>query len=234
MEYINALLESETVPALTAILLGLMTAISPCPMGTNIVAIGYISRDLESRKKIFLRGLLYTLGRTIGYTALSIALIMIIKGGSSMFGVQKFFTKYSEMFIGPILMVVGVFMLIGDKLKLPSFNFNNEKIKATGNFGALLLGILFALAFCPTSGLFYFGMLIPMSATATAGYLLPILFAIATSLPVIIIAWILAFSAKQIGVAYGKIQSIQKWMNLVVGILFTDIGVYYTITILII
>ncbi len=128
MDYINALLENETVPALTAILLGLMTAISPCPMGTNIVAIGYISRDLESRKKIFLRGLLYTLGRTIGYTALGIVLIMIIKGGSSMFGVQKFFTKYGEMFIGPILMVVGVFMLIGDKIKLPSLNFNNEKI----------------------------------------------------------------------------------------------------------
>lgn len=234
MDYINALLENETVPALTAILLGLMTAISPCPMGTNIVAIGYISRDLESRKKIFLRGLLYTLGRTIGYTALGIVLIMIIKGGSSMFGVQKFFTKYGEMFIGPILMVVGVFMLIGDKIKLPSLNFNNEKIKATGNLGALLLGIIFSLAFCPTSGLFYFGMLIPMSATTTAGYLLPILFAITTALPVMIIAWILAFSAQQIGVAYGKIQSIQKWMNLVVGILFTAIGVYYTITILII
>ena len=234
MDYINALLENETVPALTAILLGLMTAISPCPMGTNIVAIGYISRDLESRKKIFLRGLLYTLGRTIGYTALGIVLIMIIKGGSSMFGVQKFFTKYGEMFIGPILMVVGVFMLIGDKIKLPSLNFNNEKIKATGNLGALLLGIIFSLAFCPTSGLFYFGMLIPMSATATAGYLLPILFAITTALPVMIIAWILAFSAQQIGVTYGKIQLIQKWMNLVVGILFTAIGVYYTITILII
>ena len=124
-------------------------------------------------------------------------------------------------------------MLIGDKIKLPSINISSDKIKATGNTGALILGILFSLTFCPTSGLFYFGMLIPMSATATAGYLLPVLFAIATALPVIIIAWILAFSAQKIGTAYGKIKTIQKWMNLIVGILFTAIGIYYTITILI-
>ena len=122
MEYLYNLIESGTVPALTAILLGLMTAISPCPMGTNIVAIGYISRDLESKNKIFLRGILYTLGRIIGYTALGIVLIIIIKEGTSMFGVQKFFTKYGELFIGPILIIVGIFMLIGDKIKLPSIN----------------------------------------------------------------------------------------------------------------
>lgn len=233
MKYLYNLIESGTVPALTAILLGLMTAISPCPMGTNIVAIGYISRDLESKNKIFLRGILYTLGRIIGYTTLGIVLIMIIKEGTSMFGIQKFFTKYGELFIGPILIIVGIFMLIGDKIKLPSINISSDKIKATGNTGALILGILFSLTFCPTSGLFYFGMLIPMSATATAGYLFPVLFAIATALPVIIIAWILAFSAQKIGTAYGKIKTIQKWMNLIVGILFTAIGIYYTITILI-
>ena len=154
MEYLYNLIESGTVPALTAILLGLMTAISPCPMGTNIVAIGYISRDLESKNKIFLRGILYTLGRIIGYTTLGIVLIMIIKEGTSMFGVQKFFTKYGELFIGPILIIVGIFMLIGDKIKLPSINISSDKIKATGNTGALILGLIFSLTFCPTSGLF--------------------------------------------------------------------------------
>jgi threonine/homoserine/homoserine lactone efflux protein len=94
-----------------------------------------------------------------------------------------------------------------------------------------MLGILFALAFCPTSGVFYFGMLIPMSATASMGYLLPVLFAIATSLPVIVVAWILAFSAGQIGVVYGKMRIIQKWLNFTVGTLFIGIGIYYCITI---
>ena len=94
-----------------------------------------------------------------------------------------------------------------------------------------MLGVLFALAFCPTSGVFYFGMLIPMSASATMGYLLPILFSIATALPVLVVAWILAFSAGQIGAVYGKMQVIQKWLNIVVGILFITIGVYYCLTI---
>ena len=94
-----------------------------------------------------------------------------------------------------------------------------------------MLGLLFALAFCPTSGVFYFGMLIPMSANATMGYLLPILFAIATALPVLVVAWILAFSAGQIGAVYGKMQTIQKWLNRAVGVLFIAIGIYYCLTI---
>ena len=94
-----------------------------------------------------------------------------------------------------------------------------------------MLGVLFALAFCPTSGVFYFGMLIPMSASATMGYLLPILFAIATALPVLVVAWILAFSAGQIGAVYGKMQTIQRWLNIVVGVLFIAIGIYYCLTI---
>ena len=94
-----------------------------------------------------------------------------------------------------------------------------------------MLGVLFALAFCPTSCVFYFGMLIPMSASATTGYLLPILFAIATALPVLVVAWILAFSAGQIGVVYGKMQTIQKWLNRAVGVLFIAIGIYYCLTI---
>lgn len=94
-----------------------------------------------------------------------------------------------------------------------------------------MLGVLFALAFCPTSGVFYFGMLIPMSARVSMGYLLPILFAVATALPVIVVAWILAFSAGQIGVVYGKMQTIQKWLNIGVGVLFITIGIYYCLTI---
>lgn len=106
-----------------------------------------------------------------------------------------------------------------------------EGLAQRGGVGALILGVLFALAFCPTSGVFYFGMLIPMSANATMGYLLPILFAIATALPVLVVAWILAFSAGQIGAVYGKMQTIQKWLNRVVGVLFIAIGIYYCLII---
>ena len=217
------------MPLLTALALGLLTALSPCPLATNIAAVGFISRDIENRRRIFLNGLLYTLGRIAAYTVLGIVLINILKEGASLFGVQKFIGKYGELVIGPALLIIGLFMLFGHRLHLPSFGFkgNGEGLARHGGWGAFLLGILFALAFCPTSGVFYFGMLIPMSATATAGYLLPVAFAIATALPVLVIAWILAFSAQRIGVVYGQMQTVQKWLNTVVGLLFMAIGIYY-------
>ncbi|HIT40053.1 MAG TPA: sulfite exporter TauE/SafE family protein [Candidatus Caccoplasma intestinavium] len=231
MEWLQTLLDSSTTPALTAFLLGLLTAVAPCPMATNIAAIGFIGKDIESRSRIFYKGLLYTLGRVIAYTLLGIILIMIFKEGSSLFGIQKFIGKYGELILGPALLLIGLFMLFGNKLKLPSFGFkgNGEGLARKGRWGAFLLGVLFAMAFCPTSGVFYFGMLIPMSATTAAGYLLPILFAVATALPVLIVAWILAFSVQHIGSFYGKIQTVQKWLNRIVGGVFTIIGVYYCV-----
>ena len=233
-DWLQNMLDSSTAPALTAFLLGLITAISPCPLATNIAAIGYIGKEMENRKWIFINGLLYTLGRILAYTILGIIVISILREGASIFGVQKFVARYGEMIIGPALLLIGLYMLFGHKLRLPSFGFSGkggEKIAKNGSWGAFLLGVLFAMAFCPSSGIFYFGMLIPMSATATGGYFLPIIYAIATSLPVIIIAWVLAFGANQIGAVYGKIQMVQRCLNLIVGVLFVAIGVYYCIMI---
>lgn len=231
MEWLQTLLDSSTTPALTAFLLGLLTAVSPCPLATNIAAIGFIGRNVERRRRIFLNGLLYTLGRIIAYTVLGIVLILILREGASLFGIQKFIGRYGELILGPTLLLIGLFMLFGSKLKLPSFGFrgNGEGLARKGGFGALLLGILFAMAFCPTSGVLYFGMLIPMSATSAAGYLLPVLFAVATALPVLIVAWILAFSVQRIGSFYGRMQTVQKWLNRIVGGIFVGIGIYYCI-----
>lgn len=231
MDWLQTLLENSTTPVLNAVLLGLLTAISPCPLATNIAAIGYVSKDIENRRAIFYRGLLYTLGRIVAYTALGIVLISILRGGASVFGIQKIVSRWGEMLLGPILMVMGLFMLFGHRLNLPKFGFNGggEKIASRGGWGAFLLGALFAMAFCPSSGIFYFGMLIPMSVDADAGVLLPSLYAVATSLPVIVVAWILAFSVQSLGTFYGKMQTVQKWTNIVIGILFLAVGVYYCI-----
>lgn len=233
MKWLQALLESSSTPVLTAFLLGLLTALSPCPLATNIAAIGYIGKNIDNRKLIFHNGLLYTLGRVSAYTLLGMVLITLLRGGSSLFGIQKFVSKYGEMVLGPALLLIGMYMLFGNKLRLPSFGFNGngEHLVKHGGWGAFLLGVLFALAFCPSSGIFYFGMLIPMSATTAMGYLLPILFAVATALPVLVVAWVLAFSAGHIGKVYGRMQSIQQCLNMVVGILFILIGIYYCITV---
>lgn len=231
IEWLQTLLDSSTAPALTAFILGLLTAISPCPLATNIAAIGYISKDIENRNRIFRNGVLYTVGRIIAYTVLGIVLISILKEDASVFGIQKAIGKWGELLIGPLLLLIGLFMLFGNKLNLPQFGFcgNGEGLVRKGGCGALLLGILFAMAFCPTSGVLYFGMLIPMSVTASAGWLLPILFAIATALPVLAVAWILAFSVEKVGEFYGKLRTIHKWLNIIVGVIFIAVGIYYCI-----
>lgn len=225
MDWLQTLLDNSSTPVWTAFLLGLLTALSPCPLATNIAAIGFIGKDIENRKRIFRNGLLYTLGRILSYTLLGVVLILILKEGSNMFGIQKTIGVWGELVLGPLLFVIGLFMLLGDRLNLPQFGFqgNAEGLARKGGWGAL-----FALAFCPTSGVFYFGMLIPMSATATAGYLLPVVFAIATAIPVLVVAWILAFSVQQLGSFYGKMQKVQKWMNRIVGVLFIVVGIYYS------
>ncbi len=231
MEWIQTLLDNSSIPALTAFLLGLLTAISPCPLATNIAAIGFISKDIENRKRVFLNGVLYTFGRVIAYTVLGIILISVLKEGASVFGIQKAIGRWGELLLGPLLLVIGLFMLLVNKLNLPQFGFdgNGEGLARKGGWGVLMLGVIFAMAFCPTSGAFYFGMLIPMSVTASAGWLMPILFAVATSLPVLAVAWILAFSVEKVGKFYGKMRTIQKWTNIIVGVIFITVGIYYCI-----
>lgn len=229
MEFINNLLDSATAPVVIAFLLGILTAISPCPLATNIASIGYISRDIANRKAIFIKGVLYTFGRILAYTALGIILISLLEEGAGVFGIQKYVSKWGEWLLGPILVLIGLFMLLGQKLNLPKFGFNGsgESYAKKGGIGAFLLGVLFALAFCPSSGVLYFGMLIPLSVSSTAGWTLPMIYALATALPVLAIAWILAFSVQNLSTFYGKIQAIQKWLNLIVGILFLIVGFYY-------
>lgn len=232
MEWLQALLDDSTAPAFTAFLLGLLTAISPCPLATNIAAIGFIGKDIENRRRIFLNGVLYTLGRVVAYTVLGIVLISVLKEGASVFGIQKTIGKWGELLLGPLLLIIGLFMLLGDRLNLPKLGFGGtgEGLARKGGCGAFLLGVLFAMAFCPSSGVFYFGMLIPMSVTATAGWMLPVVFAVATALPVLVVAWMLAFSVERVGEFYGQMQAVQKWLNVGVGVVFVAIGIYYCIT----
>lgn len=229
MEFLQNLLDNSEIPALTAFLLGLLTAISPCPLATNITAVGFISKDIDNRNRIFLNGLLYTLGRVAAYAGLGALLITLLRKGSDLFEIQKAVSSWGEALLSPILLLEGAFMLWGDRLHLPKFGFSASKRTETlkGSWGSLMLGCLFAMAFCPTSGLFYFGMLIPMSAAESGGYLLPILFAIATGLPVVVLAWILAYSIGRLGSFYNRLQVVQKWLNRVVACLFIGVSLYY-------
>lgn len=228
MEFLTNLLENSTMPWLTALLLGLMTAISPCPLATNITAVGFISRDIENRNRVFLNGLLYTLGRAITYTA--IALIIFLGVDQLKFG--GFFQRYGEKIIGPLLIIIGLFMLDFIKIKFPGFSRLKSRMqdkKKWGYLDAVLLGLVFALAFCPYSGVLYFGMLVPLTVTSASGLYLPIVYAIATGIPVIIFAWIIAYAISGIGGIYNKLKSFELWFRRIIAVLFIAVGIYYII-----
>lgn len=230
MELLQQFFESSQVPLLSAFLLGLMTAISPCPLATNIAAIGFIGKDIESKKKVFFNGLVYTLGRAVSYTAIG----LIFFFGASQFEFSGILQEWGEKLLGPLLIIIGLFMLGILRLNIPGIDSLTGKIERKANsgfWGILLLGIVFALAFCPYSGVLYFGMLIPMTVSSASGLLLPFSFAIATGIPVIIFAWLIAFGVGSIGNLYNRIKIFEIWFRRVVAAIFIGLGIYLSVSI---
>ncbi len=232
MQWLQTILENSQYAALTAFILGLMTAISPCPLATNISAIGFISRDIENRRRVFIKGLVYTLGRAVSYTGLGFVLFF----GASKMHVTMLFQGWGEKLLGPLLIIIGLLMLDFIKIKFPGFSGLTEKIgehSKRSYWGTLMLGMVFAMAFCPYSGVLYFAMLMPMTITSVSGLYLPVVFAIATGLPVIIFAWLLAYAVGNVGKLYNQIKTFELWFRRVVAVLFILVGMYYILIFLI-
>ena len=230
MEILSQWLQNSQLPLLSALLLGLMTAISPCPLATNITAVGFISKDLKSRRKVFCNGVVYTLGRSITYVGIGLVLLM----GVGQMQLSTGLSVYGEKIIGPLLLVIGIFMLGLIKISIPGIGSLSEKIENNHKnsfLGVLLLGMVFALAFCPYSGVLYFGALIPMSIGSGQGIPMLLLFALATGLPVIILSWMLAFTVNKVGSFYNRVKSFEKWFRKFIALLFILVGIYYIITV---
>jgi len=228
-EFLNNLYANTSVPFVSALVLGLLTAISPCPMATNITAIGFIGKDIENKNRIFYNGLIYTLGRTFAYTALAIIIFL----GADQFKISGAFQQYGGKIIGPMLLIMGIIMLGVINLNFPAFNRITQRFQNRKKFSYLdvfLLGVIFALAFCPYSGVLYFGMLIPLTVS-TSGLHLPVVFAIATGIPVILFAWLIAFTISGVGTLYKKIKAFEFWFRKAVAVIFIGIGIYYIISV---
>jgi len=167
------------------------------------------------------------LGRGFSYTAIG----FILYFGASKFHIARFFNQNGEKLLGPLLIIIGLIMLNVIKLNfLGKTNFQeklSEKFKDKGLLGSFLIGVIFALAFCPYSGALFFGMLIPMSIASADGLYLPVVFAFGTGLPVIIFTYLLAFTAGKVGIFYNRITAIEKTMRSVAGVVFILTGFYY-------
>lgn len=227
MELINSLIDAYNIPLLTAFLLGILTSISPCPLATNITAIAYISKELKTVKNTLLNGLFYTLGRGISYTLLA----TLIYFGISTFSISSIFEGWGDKVLGPILIIIGLIMFGVIKVNINVQNRKIENLKKylsqKGYIGSMLLGILFALAFCPYSGVLFFGVLIPLVLNSSESLLLPPLFALGTGLPVIIFSFFIAFGMQKIGQAFHIVQRIEKAMRYLVASIFMIAGLYY-------
>lgn len=227
MDWLTDLAQNKDIPLLAGFSLGLLTAVSPCPLATNITATAYIAKTINSKTKVILSGLFYTIGRMISYTSIA----SLVYFGASKFQIAKVFQGNGEKFIGPILLIIGLIML--DVIKLNGLSNGNltekftEKFKNQGLLGSFLLGALFALAFCPYSGALFFGMLIPLSLSADAGLAIPIVFSLGTGLPVLVFAFIIAFSIEKLGKYFNAIQKVEKIMRIMAGLTFIGTGLYY-------
>lgn len=228
MGIINSLIDAYNIPFLTAFLIGILTSISPCPLATNITAIAFISKDIKTPKYTLFNGLFYTLGRGISYTVLA----MLMYFGLSLFQVSRIFQGWGDKVLGPILIILGLIMFGVIKVNIPTSNEKMERLKSwiatKGYLGALLLGMLFALAFCPYSGVLFFGMLTPLILKSTEGVLLAPLFALGTGLPVIIFSFIIAFSVQKMSQAFTVVSKIEKITRYAVSSVFVAVGIYYT------
>ena len=227
---VQQLSESLNIPVLSALFLGLLTAISPCPMATNIAAVAYVSRRVTDRKYAIMTGALYTLGRMLSYSILG---ILLITAGLEIPGVASFLQDFGEKILGPLLIVIGIIMLNINRL---SFNLGAAKLSSIGGkvadrgmMGGFLLGALFALAFCPYSAVLFFGVLIPLALKSDGGVALPAVFAIGTGLPVLIFGTLLSLGVARVSIWLNAVTRAETVIRKIVAIIFIGVGIYQVV-----
>ena len=220
------------VPLVAAFFIGLMTAMSPCPLATNITAIAYVSRRIDNTRHILLVGFLYGAGRMVAYVALASA---IVYAGLNVQAISFFLQDYGEMLLGPLLLVLGILMLDVIDINLPGggrrLTSLMEKLSEKGVTGSFLLGVLFALSFCPFSAVLFFGMLIPIALKTGDAILVPGVFGIATALPVLVVSVLLARGVGQVARLLQRAQAVDYWVKKGVAVVFIGIGIFYIVTV---
>lgn len=226
----SGILGDVNIPVLSALLLGLITAISPCPLATNIAAIAYVSRRVKERRYAVITGTLYTLGRMFSYSILG---VIIIVAGLEVPGVASFLQDFGEQVLGPLLIVVGVIMLIINRIPLSlgggRLSAIGGKVADWGMIGGFLLGALFALAFCPYSAVLFFGVLIPLSLKSAGGVTLPAVYAVGTGLPVLVFGVLISLSVARVSTWLNAVTRVEKIIRVAVSIIFIGVGIYLVV-----
>lgn len=212
---------------LSAFWLGILTSISPCPLATNIAAASFIGRKIGNKRDILLSGLLYTLGRILAYVILG---MVIVAGVTSTYFISNFLQNYMHKILGPVLIIVGMLLLNLIELNMGGAQMNEDmqkKVEKSGIWGALFLGVFFALSFCPVSAALFFGSLVPLSIKFGSKVIMPLVYGVATGIPVLAFAFLMAFSAEKVGKLFNKVTAFEKWARYITGGIFIAVGIFY-------
>ncbi len=213
--------------ALSALWLGILTSISPCPLATNIAAISFIGRRISRARTVFLTGVIYTLGRMLTYVVVGTLLVSSVL---SVPQVSHFLQKYMNIILGPILVLVGIVLLevIRTDLSVSAASERiQERAEGWGIWGAGALGVIFALSFCPLSAALFFGSLLPLSIKYDSSITFPVLYGLGTGIPVLIFAVSMAVGTQAVGKAFDKLTKTEFWVRRVTGLVFVVVGVYF-------
>lgn len=223
-DILNTLLQSADLPLLAAFALGILVALNPCQLAISISALAY---EYRNGKKL-LDGITYAIGRTLTYTLLGWVTMCLIGGGSNVAGLQNVLSM-AEIAVPYVLIVIGFYLIYrafrhhhhhGDDC-----HNSGRIIKRNGPLGSLVLGITLAFAFCPESAIFYFGMMIPLSLSSSVGAMVPLVFGLAASIPVIIIAWLMHKAVNGAAKLSHGFEQFQQWLNGITGIIFILIAI---------
>lgn len=220
--------ETSVFPVVTALWLGLLSSVSPCPLATNLAALSFIAQQVARPSAVMIWGGLYTLGRALAYTLVA---VIVVSGLFNAPGLSYFLQNHFHRLVGPLLIVVGAVLLDMISLPVPSNRlglWSMERMSPGGGFSALLLGFVFALTFCPVSAALFFGALIPLCIKSVVYHFYPLLFGVGTAIPVVVFAVMLGRGVEAVGSWLGKLSQVEKVFRGITGVLFVGIGVYLT------
>ncbi|HEX5132770.1 MAG TPA: aromatic aminobenezylarsenical efflux permease ArsG family transporter [Candidatus Krumholzibacteria bacterium] len=212
----------------SALWLGILTSISPCPLASNVAAISFVARHVGAPRRVVLAGIAYTLGRALTYVLVG---ILVVSSILSIPSVALFLQERMNQVLGPLLVLIGAVML--GWLRLPTWGRGwapPERLARSGIGGAGLLGVLFALSFCPVSAGLFFGALIPLSIGADSRVLLPALYGVGTGLPVVVFSVLIVVGAQGVGRAFRVLTAIDRAARPATGVVFILAGLYLTAT----
>jgi len=217
------------IAAASALWVGLLTAISPCPLATNVAAISFLGRRIAKPSVVLTTGVMYALGRSLVYVVLAVLLVSSLLSAPAAAQVLE---RWINRLLGPLLVVVGMFLL--DLVRWTGTGSTlgsrvGERVQGWGVLAGLALGILFALSFCPVSAALYFGTLIPLAVKSDSRVLLPIAYGAGTALPVLVFAVLIAGGTRALGRAYERLARVERHARRITGIVFVVAGVYLTL-----